>query len=144
MKRFDAEPQLSQEGARADLYGGGSTRAQPLTTAVLAGAALESEIRRAVQGLNLTLECTAFSGLLIARIESCCPQLVILDLDITPRPEDLARFARSLRPDARIVAAQWYWAEREPPTFADAVLHKPARRDEWFPTLARIELSLAT
>jgi hypothetical protein len=102
---------------------------------------LEHEIERAIQGLNLTLEFTPLSGQLMARIESACPDIVILDLDITPRPDDLARFARSLRPDVRIVSVEWYWSERDLAAFADAVVHKPARRDEWFPALARLALS---
>lgn len=114
-----------------------------LTAAVLACAALERDIRRSLQGLNVKLEFMPASGLLIARIESDCPQIVILDLDISPQPDDLARFARSLRPDVRIVSAQWYWADREAPVFADAVVHKPPRRDEWFPAIARMELSIA-
>jgi hypothetical protein len=117
--------------------------ASPLSAAVLAGAGLERDIRRALEGLNVRLEFTAMSGVLIARIESACPQIVILDLDISPQPDDLARFARSLRPDVRIVSAQWYWSDRDAPTFADAVVHKPPRRDEWFPAIARIELSVA-
>jgi hypothetical protein len=125
---------------RAPMREGGSA----LTAAVLAGATLERDIRRALQGLNVNLEFTPTSGLLIARIESACPQILILDLDISPRPGDLARFARSLRPDVRIVSAQWYWADRDAPTFADAVVHKPPRRDEWFPMIARVELSIAT
>ncbi|MDP9236186.1 MAG: hypothetical protein M3P30_02105 [Chloroflexota bacterium] len=115
-----------------------------LTTAVLAGAGLERDVRRALDGLNVRLEFTAISGVLIARIESACPQIVILDLDISPQPDDLARFARSLRPDVRIVSAQWYWSDRDAPSFADAVVHKPPRRDEWFPVIARIELSIAS
>lgn len=83
------------------------------------------------------------SGLLIARIESACPQILILDLDLSPRPDELARLARSLRPEVRIVSAQWHWADRDAPTFADAVVHKPPRRDEWFPVIARVELSIA-
>ncbi len=115
-----------------------------LTAAVLAGVALERDIRRALQGLNVRLEFTPMSGLLIARIEPACPQILILDLDISPRPADLARFARSLRPDVRIVSAQWYWADRDAPTFAEAVVHKPPRRDEWFPAIARIGLPIAS
>jgi hypothetical protein len=59
-----------------------------LTAAVLSGAALERDIRRALDGLNVQLEFTPQSGLLIARIESACPQIIILDLDITPQPAD--------------------------------------------------------
>ena len=113
-----------------------------LTAAVLACAALERDIRRSLRGLNVKLEFVPASGLLIARIESDCPEIVILDLDISPLPGDLARFARSLRPDVRIISAQWYWADRDAPVFADAVVHKPVRRDEWFPAIARMELSL--
>ena len=133
----------SDQEPRAGIHEAGLKRPAPLTAAVLAGAVFEGEIRRALQGLNVTLECTGLSGVLLARIESACPEIVIVDLDITPRPNELAIFARSLRPDVCIVSAQWYWSDHEPPTFADAVVHKPARRDEWFPALARIELSIA-
>jgi hypothetical protein len=68
-----------------DATGSVAPQSRPaLNAAVLAGAVLERDIRRALQGPNVA------------------------------------------------------------PTFANAVVHKPPRRDEWFPTLARMELSLAS
>lgn len=118
----------------------GEDAAPPLVAGVLASPPLERAIRLALGGLNLRLDFISMSGLLVARIEAECPRLLILDLDICPGPDDLTRFARSLRPDILVAAVHWYWAERETPAFADVLVHKPVRRDEWFPAIAELAL----
>lgn len=69
----------------------------------------------------------------VARVESSCPEILIIDTDLLALPGDLCRIARSLRPDVVTVALVNHWSEREErlPGVVDVVLHKPPRREEW-------------
>ena len=109
-----------------------------LQASVLAAAPLEPPIRRALDSLNFRLKFHTTSSTLLTEIEVNCPDVLILDLDRTPLPEDLAKFARSLRPNVTIAVAQWYWSDRHISDFADVVLHKPVRHDEWWDAVASI------
>jgi len=133
---------MAQVASRAgfDTEGDGGSR-QPAAIA-LVGELLARDIRQAIRGLSVRIEFTEQSGLVVARIESGCPGIVMLDMDLTPRPGEMLAFARSLRGDVRVVVVTYWWCDRPTPVSADAVLHKPVRRDEWFPAMARLELAL--
>jgi hypothetical protein len=97
------------------------------------------EVRAAVSGLRLQAEFVAAPGVLLARVEAGCPAIVIVDMDLLSRVDDLTRFARSLRPDVHLIGMSWWRSDHERLAEGmDLVLHKPIRRDEWFPALGRL------
>lgn len=95
--------------------------------------AQQSEVERATRGFGLKLELLAVEDLAIARIESGCPDVLLIDADLVACPGQLCRFARSLRPDVAVFLLTWYWSERDDVLWrcADAILHKPPRYAEW-------------
>ena len=99
----------------------------------LVPVAMRSEVERATRELGLKLECLAAEDLAVARIESGCPNILLIDADVVARPGDLCRFARSLRPNIRVFVLTWYWSERDEVLgrCGDAILHKPPRCAEW-------------
>ena len=91
-------------------------------------------------GFNVRLELSDATDVVVARIETSCPRILLIDTDLLGRPADLCWFARSLRPDLTFVGMAYFWSEREEAlrACADAVLHKPPRRREWQVTLTRL------
>lgn len=113
--------------------------APPIEAVGLIPAALHPEVRRAIAGLHVHLDLSGATELVVARIESDCPAILLVDADLLGCPEDVCRFARSLRPDVRVFGLAYYWSEREEALLmcADAILHKPARNAEWKTVLRR-------
>lgn len=111
----------------------------PLEAVGLVLPALHPEVRRALAGLHVHLELSATAELVVARLESDCPQLLLVDTDLLGCPADLCTFARSLRPDVKVFGLAYYWSEHEDTlrACADALLHKPARDAEWRAVLRR-------
>ena len=105
---------------------------------------LQPVVRAALTGFNVRLELSDATDVVVARIETSCPRILLIDTDLLGRPADLCRFARSLRPDVTFVGLAYFWSEREEAVraCADAVLHKPPRRPEWWPTLTRLGVPL--
>lgn len=106
----------------------------------LVAAGLHEAVSRALGGLPVSLELSATVDLIVARIESACPALILVDGDLLGCPADLCSFARSLRRDVTILGLTYYWSERED-TFrscVDALLHKPPRETEWRATFERL------
>ena len=101
--------------------------------------ALHRDVRRAIAGLHVRLELSGATDLVVARIESACPELLFIDTDLLGCPADLCRFARSLRPDVKVFGLAYYWSEHDEGlrSCADAILHKPARGTEWKAVLRR-------
>lgn len=112
---------------------GGLPAARAVTVVGLMGRELHPQVHRALQGLRLTLELSDARSLVVARIESACPEIVLVDTDLVGCLTDLCRFARSLRYDVRVVGVACYWSEREEALqdCADAIVHKPPRDSEW-------------
>jgi hypothetical protein len=96
-------------------------------------ASFESDLRRLTRELGLRLEFSSATEIAIARIEASCPELGLVDCDLLGKVEDLFQFARSLRPDVWLIGVTCYWSERDESLrpFANAVIHKPPRGDEW-------------
>lgn len=115
----------------------------PLAAIGLMPLALHPDVRRAIAGLHVRLELSETADLVAARLESACPELLLIDTDMLGCPADLCRFARSLRPAVKVFGLAYYWSEREEALHAcvDAILHKPARGSEWKPTLRRFGVS---
>lgn len=111
----------------------------PLEAIGLILPALHPEVRRAIAGLHVELALSDTTELVAARLESACPALLLIDTDLLGCPVDLCTFARSLRPDIKVFALVNHWSEREEDlrSCADAILHKPPRRDEWKAVLGR-------
>jgi len=111
----------------------------PLEAIGLIPPALHPEVRRAIAGLHVQLDLSDTAELVVARLESACPELLFIDTDLLGCPVDLCRFARSLRPDVKVFGLAYYWSEREEAlrACADAILHKPARDAEWKAVLRR-------
>ena len=112
---------------------------RPLDALGLVPAAMHPEVRRAIAGLHVNIDLSAATELVVARIESDCPAILLVDADLLGCPEDVCRFARSLRPDVRVFGLAYYWSEREEALLmcADAILHKPARNAEWKAVMRR-------
>ena len=112
---------------------------RPLEAIGLMPPALHLEVRRAIAGLHVQLELSDTAELVVARLEGDCPDIVLIDTDLLGCPSDLCRFARSLRPDVKVMGLAYYWSEREEALrlCADAILHKPARDAEWKAVLRR-------
>jgi hypothetical protein len=100
-------------------------------------------ITSVLEGLRLRIEFVPSQGAFAERIETAYPDIVLMDLDLVARPGELARFAWSLRRQTKIVAVTAWWSDREPLEEFDLTLHKPPRRDEWFPAMARLLASMA-
>ncbi len=100
---------------------------------VLITHALRRDVQRMTRGMPLTLEFVGTPELAMARIESACPEIVVIDDDMMACSDEVCRFARSLRPDVRLVAVTCRWSEREAGLrgCADAIIHKPLREAEW-------------
>lgn len=128
---LEAPSQTSLTGAAIDGIG-------------LVAAGLHDSVSRAVRGLSLNLELSDSAGLVIARIESACPTLVLVDGDLLGCPADLCTFARSLRGDVTVLGLTYYWSDREEAfrSCVDALLHKPPRETEWRATFERLAPSL--
>lgn len=117
----------------------GTSRAWSLDGVGLVASAIHPDVRRAVAGLHVRLDLSATTELVVARLESACPELLLIDTDLLGCPADLCRFARSLRPDVKVFGLVNHWSEREEGLrmCADAILHKPARAAEWGAILRR-------
>jgi len=105
---------------------------------------LQPAVRAAMAGFNVRLELSDATDVVVARIESGCPPLLLIDTELLGCPVDLCRFARSLRPDVIVLGLAHFWSEREEAlrACADAVLHKPPRRANWQATLTRLGIPL--
>jgi hypothetical protein len=121
----------------------------PLTAAAIDGvglvaAGLHDGVWRALRGLPLKLELSDSVDIVIARIESACPALVLVDGDLLGCPADLCSFARSLRRDVTVLGMTYYWSERDDALCGcvDALLHKPPRETEWRAVFERLAHSL--
>lgn len=99
----------------------------------LTSAPSRADIERFVPSLILDITFVARVDLLSARVETSCPEVLIIDTDLLGLPGELCRMARSLRPDVVTVALVNRWSEREERLtgVVDVVLHKPPRWDEW-------------
>jgi hypothetical protein len=99
----------------------------------LASHLARAEIEPLLASLCVDITFVMRIELLSARVESGCPEILIIDTDLLGLPDELCRMARSLRPDVVTVALVNHWSDREQRLkgVVDAVLHKPARREEW-------------
>ena len=115
------------------------SEAVPINAIGLVSPAMHGDVRRAIAGLHMQLDISPATELVVARLESACPELLLIDTDLLGCPIDLCRFARSLRPDLKVFGLAYYWSEREEGLNAcvDAILHKPAREAEWKTVLRR-------
>ena len=109
------------------------SEAAPIRAIGLMPPSLDPDVRRAIAGLHMQLDISEATELVVARLESACPELLLIDTDLLGCPADLCRFARSLRSDVKVFGLAYYWSEREEGLHAcvDAILHKPARGAEW-------------
>ena len=105
---------------------------------VLIPHALRHDVQQMTRDMPFALEFVSTPELAMARIESACPEIVVLDDDMMACSDEVRRFVRSLRPDVRLVAVTCRWSEREEELrgCADAVIHKPLRESEWKRALA--------
>lgn len=112
----------------------------------LVSVPLHRDIRRVTADLRIRVELSDAVGLVAARIESRCPEIVLVDADLLGCPEDLCRLARSLRPNVQFVALSCCWSEREETlrACADAIVHKPIRDGEWRDLFGRFSVIDAT
>jgi DNA-binding response OmpR family regulator len=94
---------------------------------------LQPQVRLAMREFNVRLDMSESTALVVTRVETRCPDLLLIDTDLLGCPGDLCRFARSLRPDVKVLALACYWSDREEGLrgCADALLHKPPRQPEW-------------
>jgi len=113
--------------------GAGAGQVRELDALGLAAPLLQAEIKRLAAAYRVKLEWETAVGLFVARVESGCPALLLIDTDLLGCPDDLCKFARSLRPDVRVFGISCYWSERDEAllTCVDALLHKPPRRAQW-------------
>ena len=117
---------------------------RPLEALGLIARDLQPAVRAAMTDFDVRLDISDVTDLVVARIESGCPPLLLIDTELLGCPVDLCRFARSLRPDVIVLGLAYFWSEREGAlrTCADAVLHKPPRRADWQATLTRCGIPL--
>jgi hypothetical protein len=110
-----------------------SSGAPACRAAALVTDRTREDITRALPSLGACISFHSRTDLLVNMIEAACPPMVIVDTDLLALPDDLFAMARSLRADVVTVAVVNQWSEREDRLrrAADAVLHKPARREEW-------------
>jgi hypothetical protein len=108
----------------------------------LVPAPLHPDVRRAVEGLRFNLELLDDARLVAARIESGCPEIVLVDADVLGCPEALCRLSRSVRRDVKFVVLSCFWSEREEMlrACADAIVHKPVRDGEWRDLFGRLNV----
>jgi len=119
---------------------------RPLLALALLAPGLEPEVRAASGDFALELECLSRLDVFVNRVESHCPPLLLVDADLVGGcPADLCRFARSLRPDVKILSLAWCWSDRDDALrgCADGVLRKPPRRAAWSAVLAGLGLPRA-
>ena len=117
-----------------------------LSALALVPAGLEPEVRAASGEFALRLECCTALDVFVARLETYCPELLLIDADLVGGcPADLCRFARSLRSDVKILALAWCWSDRDEGLrgCADGVLRKPPRRTTWSAVLEGMGLPCA-
>ena len=105
---------------------------KPVALALISPA-LVRDLRLLTDEFGLHLELSNAPEIVAARIETSCPELVLVDSDLFGGVEDLFQFARSLRPDVWLIGVTCYWSERDKKlrTSANALVHKPPRGDEW-------------
>ncbi len=120
----------------------GNTPVRPVTALGLVELSLQRTVLETFEPFNVRIEMSDTADLVVARIESGCPQILLLDTELMGRPADLCCFARGLRPDLIVLAVAYFWSEREEALreCADAVLHKPPRQAEWHMTLRRLQV----
>ena len=118
----------------------GASTPGPLDALGLVAVDLQPSVRDVMAGFNVRLELSDATDVVVTRIETSCPRILLIDTDLLGCPVDLCRFARSLRPDVKVIALAYFWSEREEAlrACADAVLHKPPRRREWRATVTRL------
>jgi DNA-binding response OmpR family regulator len=89
--------------------------------------------------LHIELDLWGATELVVARLESARPALLLIDTDLLGCPVDLCTFARSLQPGVKVFGLVNHWSEREEGLHAcaDGFLHKPARDAEWKAVLRR-------
>ena len=111
-----------------------------LDALALLHAQLRAPVERLTARLAWTLEFVESPASLAARVETRCPHILLVDTDLVGAFEELAGFACSLRPDVRLLAVTCYWSDRDDSVrgCADAILHKPVRRNEWERVFDRI------
>lgn len=112
---------------------------RPLVRAAgLVAIPIQPLVLQALGPFPLQIELFERLETLVTGIETACPGLLLVDSDLAGNFKDLHAFARSLRPDVRILALLCYWSDREASlrACADAILHKPPRDAEWTPVLA--------
>ena len=105
--------------------------------------ALHPDVRRVAADLAVKLELSDAAGLVVARIASRCPEIVLVDSDLLGCPEALCRLSRSRRPDVTFVVLSCFWSDREEMlrACADAVVHKPVRDGEWRDLFGRLNVT---
>ena len=117
-------------------------RVAPASTELLGlvSVSLHRDIRRVTAGLRIRVELSDAVGLVAARIESRCPEIVLVDTDLVGCPGGLCRLARSLRPEVQFVGLACSWSERETMLreCADVIVHKPIRDAEWTALFGRL------
>ncbi|MEX0785397.1 MAG: hypothetical protein WD939_02060 [Dehalococcoidia bacterium] len=103
---------------------------------------LQHVVRDVMDGFALDIEFQPDLGLYVARVEADYPDVLIVDVDLAGGLVTLSPFARSLCPNLKLVAVTCYWSERDEGLreYADAVVHKPPRRNEWEAALDRLGL----
>jgi hypothetical protein len=108
--------------------------ARPLVRAAgLVAVPVQPLVLEAVAPFRIKIELFERLETLVTSIETACPGLLLVDSDLVSNFKDLQVYARSFRPDVRIVALSCYWSDREESlrACADAILHKPPRASEW-------------
>lgn len=118
------------------------SRVAPASTELvgLLSASLQRDVRRVTADFRIKVELSDALGLVAARIESRCPEIVLVDTDLLGCPEGLCQLARSLRPEVRFVGLACYWSDRETVLreCADVIVHKPLRDAEWTALFGRL------
>ena len=118
----------------------GASTPGPLEALGLVAVDLQPSVRDAMAGFNVRLELSDATDVVVTRIETSCPGILLIDTDLLGCPADLCRFARSLRSDVKVITLAYFWSDREEAlrACADAVLHKPPRRADWQAPLTRL------
>ena len=118
----------------------GASTPGPLEALGLVAVDLQPSVRCVMASFNVRLELSDATDVVVTRIETSCPDILLVDTELVGCPADLCRFARSLRPDVIVLGLAYFWSEREEAlrACADAVLHKPPRRADWQATLTRL------
>ena len=118
----------------------GASTPGPLEALGLVAVDLQPSVRDVMAGFHVRLELSDATDVVVTRIETSCPPLLLIDTELLGCPADLCRFARSLRSGVKVIALAYFWSDREGAlrACADAVLHKPPRRADWQATLTRL------